>query len=161
MEKSCARGAFNRILHIAARFGPGATSLRPWIHRLRGIKITGNVFIGDEVYIENEHPEAVEIHDGAQIALRTTIVAHLRGSGKIVIGKNAWIGACCTVAAGYGQTLIIGEGAVVAAGSVITKDVSPFTFVAGVPAKPKMRVTVPMTLQTTLENFKAGLKPLE
>jgi acetyltransferase-like isoleucine patch superfamily enzyme len=128
---------------------------------MRGVNIKGEVFIGDEVYLENEHPEAIEIHDGVQIALRTTIVAHFRGPGKIIIGSNAWIGACCTIAAGHGQTLTIGEGAVAAAGSVITNDVEPFTFVAGVPAKPKMRVTIPMTLQTTLEAFKAGLRPLE
>ncbi len=160
MEEPFVRGAFSRILHLLARFGPGATSLRPRIHRLRGVKIYGNVFIGDDVYLENAHPEAIEIHDGAQIVLRTTIVGHFRGAGRIIIGKNVWIGACCTIAAGHGQTLTIGEGAVLAAGAVVTKDVPPFTFVAGVPAKPKMKVTVPMTLQTTLEEFKAGLRPL-
>jgi hypothetical protein len=72
---------------MIARFGSGATTFRPYLHKLRGVKIYGNVFIGDDVYLEYEYPEAVEIHDGAGIALRSTIIAHYRGPGKIIIGK--------------------------------------------------------------------------
>ena len=46
-------------------------------------------------------------------------------SGPIKIGDRAWIGPSVT----------IGEGAVVAAGAVVTKDVEPYTLVGGVPAK--------------------------
>lgn len=49
----------------------------------------------------------------------------------ICIGQDAWIGANCIVTAG----VTIGEGAVVAAGSVITKDVPRFAIVGGSPAK--------------------------
>jgi acetyltransferase-like isoleucine patch superfamily enzyme len=160
MQSSLLRRIFNRILHLGARFLPGCTTLRPFLHRLRGVKIYGTVFIGDDVYLENEHPECVEIHDEAQIVLRSIIVAHFRGAGKIIIGKKVWIGANCTIAASTGQTLTIGEGAVVAAGAVVTKDVPPFTFVGGVPAKPIATVTVPMTLKTSYEDFKTGLQPL-
>ena len=100
---------------MIARFSPGAESIRPFLHRLRGVDIHGKIFIGEEVYIENEHPECVEIHDQAQIALRTIIVAHFRGTGRVIIGQKVWIGAGCIIAASAGQTLLIGEGAVVAA----------------------------------------------
>lgn len=50
---------------------------------------------------------------------------------RVIIAKDVWIGANCTIVAG----VKIGEGAVVAAGSVVTKDVEPFTIVGGVPAK--------------------------
>ena len=50
----------------------------------------------------------------------------------IVIGDRVWIGMNATVLGG----VTIGEGAVVAAGSVVTKDVPPFTVVGGVPARP-------------------------
>lgn len=50
---------------------------------------------------------------------------------KVVIGNDVWIGGNCVITAG----VTIGEGAIVAAGSVVTKDVKPFTFVGGVPAK--------------------------
>jgi maltose O-acetyltransferase len=49
----------------------------------------------------------------------------------IVIEDYAWIGSRATVLPG----VTIGEGAVVAAGAVVTKDVPPYTVVGGVPAK--------------------------
>lgn len=155
------RGAINRILHIIVRFSPGASSFRPFLHKLRGVKIYGKVFIGDDVYLENAHPECIEIHDEAQIALRTIIIAHFRGTGKVIIGEKVWIGMSCKIAASHGQTLTIGEGSVVGAGSVVTKDVPPHTFVAGIPAKPIAKVTVPMTVKTDFESFKKGLIPLK
>jgi len=161
MEERILRGSINRILHLMARFGPGATTLRPFLHKLRGVKIYGKVFIGDDVYLENAHPECIEIHDGAQIVLRTNIIAHFRGAGKIIIGKNVWIGMCCNIAASPGQILNIGEGAVVGMGSTVTRDVPPFTFVVGSPAKPKYKVTVPMTLETSFEDWKNGLIPIK
>ena len=154
------RGIFNRILHIVVRFSPGCTTIRPLLHKLRGVRIEGRVFIGDDVYIENEHPECVEIHDEAQIVLRSIIMAHFRGTGKVIIGKKVWVGPGCIVAASAGQTLIVGEGAVLAAGSVVTKDVPPYTFVGGAPAKPLARVTVPMTMDVDLAEYKKGLKPI-
>jgi putative colanic acid biosynthesis acetyltransferase WcaF len=52
--------------------------------------------------------------------------------GAIVVGDRAWIAEGATVLAGVS----IGEGAVVAAGSVVTKDVDPYMVVGGVPARP-------------------------
>jgi len=51
--------------------------------------------------------------------------------GKIVVKDKAWIGFNCIVMKG----VTIGEGAVVAAGSVVTKDVPDWTIVGGNPAK--------------------------
>lgn len=50
---------------------------------------------------------------------------------KVSIGNNAWIGTRAMIMPGVS----IGEGAVVAAGAVVTKSVAPFQVVAGVPAK--------------------------
>lgn len=52
--------------------------------------------------------------------------------GDVIIGDRAWIGCGALVLPG----VTIGEGAVVGAGSVVTKDVEPYTIVAGNPAKP-------------------------
>ena len=156
-HKSFIRRLANRALHLAARFSPGTLTLRPFLHRLRGVRISRGVFIGEEVYLENEYPECIEIQDNVVIALRVTVVAHLRGPGKIVIRKNAWIGSGAIIAAAGGQTLTIGEGAVLAAGSVVTKDIPAYTLVGGVPAKPIARVTVPLTLDTSYADFKKGL----
>ena len=51
-------------------------------------------------------------------------------SKKIKIEKNAWIGMRSIILKG----VTIGEGAIVAAGSVVTKDVPSYTLVAGNPA---------------------------
>ncbi len=52
--------------------------------------------------------------------------------GPIVIEDHAWVSFRATVLPG----VRIGRGAVVAAGSVVTKDVEEFTVVGGIPAKP-------------------------
>jgi len=49
----------------------------------------------------------------------------------ITVGNGCWIGAKCIILGG----VTIGEGSVVAAGAVVTDDVEPNTFVAGVPAE--------------------------
>lgn len=160
MKKSAVRRVLNRILGMLARFAPGATSLRPFLHKLRGVHITGRVFIGDDVYIENEYPNCIELHDGAQICLRSILIAHTRGSGRIVIGKDAFVGANCVLTASPGVTLTVGEGSVIATSSVITSDVAAHTLVGNEKAKPLARVTVPFTIDTPYDRFLAGLRPL-
>lgn len=86
---------------------------------LGGITIEDEVMVGPRVNITSEnHP--VEVAD------RKTLVP-----GAVVIKRNAWIGAAASIMPG----VTIGENAVVAAGSVVTKDVPANTLVAGVPAK--------------------------
>jgi len=160
-QKTIARRLVNRFIHLVARFSPGTVSLRPFLHRMRGVKMSGSIFIGEEVYLENEYPECIELQDDVVIALRVTMVAHLRGPGKIIVQKKAWIGSGCIIAAAGGQTLIIGEGSALAAGSVVTRDVPPYTLVGGVPAKPIARITVPLTLDTSYLDFKKGLASLD
>lgn len=48
-----------------------------------------------------------------------------------IIGNDVWIGSKATIL----QDVNIGNGAIVAAGAVVTKDVPPYSIVAGVPAK--------------------------
>jgi acetyltransferase-like isoleucine patch superfamily enzyme len=160
MKKSPFRRVCNRILGMVARFAPGATSLRPFLHKLRGVQIRGRVFIGDDVYVENEYPESIELQDGAQICLRSILIAHTRGPGHIVIGKDAFIGANCILTAAPGKTLTIGEGAVVVAGSVIASDVPAHTLVGHEKAKPLALLAVPLSMQTPYGQFLAGIRPL-
>jgi acetyltransferase-like isoleucine patch superfamily enzyme len=160
MTKSVLKKVWNRLLHQLARLLPGATSVRPFLHQLRGVKIYGKVFIGDDVYLENEYPERVEIHDGVQIGLRTTIIAHTRGPGRVVLEKNVFIGANCVIAAPSGKTLTIGEGSVLGIASLVTSDIPPAAFYGGEKAKPIARVTIPFTADTSHEQFVSGLRPL-
>ncbi|APU47219.1 acyltransferase [Acinetobacter junii] len=50
---------------------------------------------------------------------------------KIKIGNDVWVGANVTILKG----VEIGQGAIIAAGSVVNKSVEPFTIVGGIPAK--------------------------
>lgn len=52
--------------------------------------------------------------------------------GDIVIGNDVWIGYEAVILAG----VAVGDGAVIGARAVVTKDVPPYTIVGGVPAKP-------------------------
>ena len=53
----------------------------------------------------------------------------------IVIGNDVWLGANSIILAG----VTIGEGTIVAAGSVVTKDLPDYVIAAGIPAKPIKR----------------------
>jgi acetyltransferase-like isoleucine patch superfamily enzyme len=161
MNKSLSRRFANRVLHILARHGPGSTGLRPLLHRLRGVKVGRNVFIGDEVYLENEYPEAVEIQDGAQISVRAIIIAHTHGPGKVIIEKDAFIGPNVVITISGGRVLRIGEGAVIGAGVVIARDVPPHMFIANVSNQVVAKALVPLTKAEKVEDFIRGLVPIK
>lgn len=55
-------------------------------------------------------------------------------SGKIIIGNNVWISSNCVIS----SNVTIGEGCVIAAGSVVLNDTKPYHFYAGSPAIKKM-----------------------
>lgn len=160
MSKPILRRVCNRLFHYCARFGPGATTLRPFFHRARGVRIGQEVFIGDDVYLDNEYPECIEIQDRAQINIRAIIIAHTRGPGKVIVEKDAFVGPNSIIACSAGRVLKIGEGSVVGAGAVITKNVPPHIYVAPAPPRPLARVGVPLTTADSIESFRAGLRPL-
>jgi acetyltransferase-like isoleucine patch superfamily enzyme len=73
---------------------------------------------------------------GPEVFIRDSDSHIITGSGRsstepIRIGDRVWIGARAVILKG----VTIGDGAIVAAGSVVTKDVAPGTLVGGVPAK--------------------------
>lgn len=67
--------------------------------------------------------------------------------GDILIGNDVWIGYEAVILSG----VTIGDGAIVAARSVVTKDVPPYTIVGGVPAKPIRRRFDQETIDALLE----------
>ena len=75
-------GARRRLLQLIALHGPGAEGARVWLHRKRGVKIGEGCFIGTAVMIETAFPHLVEIGDGVDIGMRTTIVAHQQESSR-------------------------------------------------------------------------------
>lgn len=103
-----------------------------------------NIHIGKNIFINMgckfQDQGGIYIDDGALIG-HNVMLATLnhakspkdRGTmipAPIHIGKQVWIGANATVLPGVS----IGDGAIVAAGAVVTKDVPPNTIVGGIPA---------------------------
>lgn len=62
---------------------------------------------------------------------KTDVTAAWDNKGDIVIGNDVWIGYEAIIMAG----VHIGDGAIVAARAVVTKDVAPYTIVGGTPAR--------------------------
>ncbi len=91
------------------------------------LDIGGNIIIGDNVDIG---PESMIITGTHQIGPRTHRLGPLQCK-DVEIGKGTWLGARCTILPG----VRIGEGVVVAAGAVVTKDTPDNVLVGGVPAK--------------------------
>jgi len=159
-RKALWRRMTNRLLHRLARSSPGAVTLRPLLHRARGVTIGRDVFIGEDVYIDNEYPEVVEIQDRAQISIRAIVVAHTRGPGRVIIEREAFVGPNCVLVCGGGRVLRIGAGAVIGAGCVITRSVPAGLYLA--PPQPVVlgRVGVPLPVAPSMEAFWAGLTPV-
>jgi len=140
--------ALGRLWRIFAWLLP-SYRLRAQLVRMCGVKVGRDVFIGSLVLFDSEHPELIEIEDEASIALGSIIIAHSAASPfhqrmklfradpqKVTLRKGCWIGAGAIVL----PVVTIGEAAIVAAGSVVSHDVPPYTVVAGNPARPIRKV---------------------
>ena len=126
-EKFILKILFNKFVCLIAML-PMTTSLRIFLYSLTGTKIGKNCFIGSYVFIDDQYPEFITIEDKVTISYRTTIITHDDSKGiisPVTIERHAWIGACVTILPG----VIIGEGAVIGAGTTVAKDVLPKTTV--------------------------------
>jgi acetyltransferase-like isoleucine patch superfamily enzyme len=135
-----------RLINLLARHVPGGF-FRARLHKIKGVQMGKNVWIGEEVYIDNEYPFLIFLEDNVEIAAYSMIMAHSRDlhmlrpgmyvsdlgypPSPVRIKKGAWLGLHSIVLGG----VTIGEGAVIAAGAVVTKDVPDFALAGGVPAK--------------------------
>ena len=151
-----------RMLRKIAYFAPGGDSLRPALHKLRGVTIGNNVWISQYVYIDEIHPECITIEDNSSIGIGVLIISHLywgkRKSdfvSKTHIGKNVFIGPYSIIL----PNVAIGDGSVVQAGTVVSRDVPPQTL-WGIPkARAVAKITVPLTFETSFDGFLKGLRP--
>ena len=121
--------------------------VRPWVAKKIGCHVGKDIFIGDSVKIDAGHADLIYIEDHAHIAGGTRLLCHQRDLrdykvgddyaklpyrlGEIHLEKGSLVGMESFVMPG----VTIGEGAIVGAGSVVTKDVEPNTVVGGIPAK--------------------------
>ncbi len=90
-----------------------------------GVHIEDNVFIGHNVtFINDKFPRSVNFDGEMQTESDWKVV-------ETFIKKNASVGSSATILCG----ITVGENSIVGAGAVVTKDVPPYTVVAGVPAR--------------------------
>lgn len=154
---------FNRLLSKLAYVVPGGDTFRPWLHRMRGVKIGKNVWISQFVYIDENHPQMVTIGDNSTIGIRTSIIAHLywgkrkkTSHDRVIIEKNVYVGPHCVIL----PNVKIGEGAVIKSGVTVTRDVPPYTFWGLPSGGPLGHITVPLTNEHSYEEFVKGLRPI-
>lgn len=114
-----------------------------WIAPGRNLVLGDDVDLAKDVLITTSG--GVTIGNRVLVGYRTQILStnhvipvgkeHIFNAGHekktIIIEKDVWIGANCIILAG----VTIGEGSVLAAGSVVTKNVPAFSIYGGVPAK--------------------------
>ena len=160
-------GAFKRGLQILAYLAPGESTLRVWLHRLRGVRIGTDPHLGMATLIETSFPEWVSIGNHVTIGMRTTIIAHVVGLPpkrrkeenytSVRIEDEAFVGPGVIIL----PNVTIGRGAVVMAGSVVTRSVPPLTMVQGNPAKPVARCGIALLWGTPIKEFYSKLRPLE
>ena len=109
----------------------------------QNVNISNNVIIGDDVKIQNNVSvyEGVTVEDGVFLGPSCVFTNDLTPRArypkghenyvKTLIREGASVGANATIVCGH----TVGKYAMVAAGSVVTKDVPDYALVAGVPAK--------------------------
>ena len=156
MKKNLLRRSLNRILQMFTMNFPGGQNLRVSLHRARGVSIGRDVWISLNVVLETEFPNLITIGDSAFIGIGVVVIAHFRESRRGVrIGKQAFIGPGVIIL----PNVEIGEGAVVTAGSVVTRSVPAMTVVQGNPAVPVAKCGLPLAPDTPLMEFSMRLKP--
>lgn len=121
--------------------------LRPFLLRRLGAKVGKGVFVGDHVLVDENHANLIIVEDHAHITGKTILLCHKRELADYYIGDDyaklpykygeIHLGKGCSTGTG---TLImpgvsIGEGAIIGAGSLVTKDIPAWTIAAGRPAK--------------------------
>lgn len=122
-------------------------TIRPILWRWMGANIGKNCYIGYEVYIDLNNAHLITVEDNVHIDERCHLLCHKRDLTDYRYGddysklcyKEAPIHICKGSSIGTQSFIMpgvtIGEGAIVGAGSLVTKDVPPYTIVVGRPAK--------------------------
>lgn len=121
--------------------------LRPWVLRQIGCHVGKDVFIGAEVYIDSGHSDLIYIEDHVHLTAKTILLCHKKDLSNYYIGddyaklpyKTGAIHLKKGCSTGTGTLIMpgvtIGEGAVIGAGSLVTKDIPAWTIAIGRPAK--------------------------
>ncbi len=126
----------NVIVIMICRYLP-FVSWKNWLYRkLLGMKVGDQTAVAFMVMMDLMYPERITIGKNSIIGYNTTILCHEYlideyRIGDVFIGDRVMIGANSTILPG----VVIGDDAVVSAGSLVNRDVPAGAFVGGNPAK--------------------------
>ena|SRR5688572_3324671 len=157
MNEGRLKGLWNRMLQEAARVVPGARSIRVHLHRLRGVTIERNVWIGYDCVLETSRPDLISIGANSVISIRVTLIAHFRGLEGIKIENDVFIGPGVIIL----PNVNIGRGSVIAAGSVVSASIPPMALAQGNPARPIATCGATLTGDASLETFYRSLRSIK
>jgi len=169
MNKSLLRQVANRTLALLARILPGATTIRPALHRLRGCQIGTDVFIGDDCYLENAFPELISIGDHSALAPGVMIICHVgrtdkkKGSlsGHVQIGANVFVGARAFIAAGPDAIVRIGDGSCIGAMCcIVNRNIRPTALITSPAFVEVATCEIALTEALSYDQFVHGIRPL-
>lgn len=124
-------GPFNFAKVTVGRRSYGELTVRTFGDEAESLTIGSFVSIADEVtfLLGGNHPYR-GFSTFPFLAKYFGVLVESKTKGPIVVGDDVWIGLNSTILSG----VTIGQGAIVAAGSVVTKDVPPYSIVGGNPA---------------------------
>lgn len=125
----------NGFLIMLARHSP-SLAFKRWLYRCLGMQVGRHVSFAWQVTPDLFFPELIRVEDNSIIGYNTTILAHEYllaewRTGPVTIGRNVTIGANCTILPG----VVVGDGAMISAMSLVNKDVPPGAKVGGVPIR--------------------------
>ena len=121
--------------------------LRPFLIRRMGCHVGKNTFFGDYVRMDTSYADMIYIGDYAHVTSGCRLLCHQRNlkgycigdnaaslgyrTGEIHIGKGVMVGMETIIMPG----VTIGDGAIIGAGSIVTKDIPAWTIATGRPAR--------------------------
>lgn len=121
--------------------------VRPWVLRRIGCKVGKDTFIGSQLWIDSGHSDLITIDDYVHVTGRTVLLCHKKDldnycqgdnyadlpyrTGKIHLKRGCSTGTGTIIMPG----VTIGEGSVIGAGSLVTKDIPDWSIAIGCPAK--------------------------
>jgi maltose O-acetyltransferase len=164
LVRDALRGAIKYVTNHVIAHVPSYTMRHAWYRRILGWKVepSASILLGQQIQMAGLRASGAKVSIGAGSVINAGCLLYTTGGltiGKqvsisagvwlvtgthsmndpdfrdeyhpIVIGDYAWIGSRALIQAG----VTIGNGAVVMAGAVVTRDVAPYAIVGGVPAR--------------------------